>query len=678
MPFALFFFFFFFRMYQVSFIYNHSSLYLWGDGIPVLSTLDGYYYLRLAEMIREGSYRAGAVDPLRNAPDNQSSPDDEEDEEELVRLPTPRPLLSVLLAGAAWIRGEPVDKAFLSFPLIPLLASLLAFPLFLLGRRLGGVFVGLGMALGGGMATEYIIRTDPLRLDTDALNPFFLFLIALLLLQSLQSRGRRSYLWLLATGLAVHLFDWWYRHPGLVVPFIGVYALALVLSRRPVRETILKTALLILVCHPLLVFEGVRNFLGMIWYVPGLVKEETGFIPRSVFAQSVSELKHLPPQVVFSLMATHPVLGYISLIGLAILFWRQRWQALLILPPLLLGALCFKGGRRFMIYFAPFVGMGLGVLIQVAGDILVRKVRQRALLPGIYAGLGALLFICTVAPERFDIRPGRIITPRVAEGFHYLKGHTPKESFVWAWWDYGYPIAKISKRAVYHDGGGWGNVKNLLVARSFVAREPEVIYNLVNGTTSLGEEGIRELLEEGLNPPEILMRIERGDYNRGLSRPVYLVFTGLDALKFYWISFFGTWDPAAQKGKHLSYVPLGACKLVPQREQVLCSRGVLDLKQKVFCYRGGRCLKVKELHLVDLGEGDSVAEQQVLSSPEGRGLVGYLFRKRGAVFGYLATPGCPQTAFHRMFFLGEYHPGFFELVYSDFPAIRIYRVKPQG
>lgn len=647
-----------FKLYQARWIFQHKPFYFTKDGTPVLTEADGYYFLRLGELIAEGQYRPGAPDPLRNAPDNQRPL-----ESKKVPLPFLPPLLSFLLAVTKWFTGKDIERAFLAFPLIPFLSSLQVFPMFYLGRRLGGNLLGVGLALGASFSLEYLIRTDILRLDTDALNLFFLFSVALLLLRLLD---RWSFKDLIGLSIMVHLFQLWYAHPGLLIPLFAFFALSLLLKEKDLGVTLKRTALVLFFSNPFILYQGLFNLLDLFkGYIPGLIKEENPFIPRAVFAQSVSELQKLSPERVFRMTAVHPFLGYLSLLGLFVLYLRER-RALLLFPLMLLGMMSLFGARRFMVYLGPFVGLGLGVLVQVVFEITRKRYEKAPLFP-LELGLGVLLFLSVIHPSRFAVRPLPPITPGLMEGIKLLKEIAPEGCFVWSWWDYGYPIAQGSKRAVYHDGGSWGGPKSLLVARSFVL-PPFKAYNVVNGTTALGEEGIKELLKGGKSPGEILREVEEGRHNRPLKEKVYLLFSGLDVRKFYWISFFGTWDPDRRQGLHLFYLPLGLCQETPQG--FMCQRGSVDLKKGLAKEMESGVLSIGRVEKVRLSTDDRFLSKEILR--EGEGVFFFLVEKEGRLFGFLAHPMVQKTTFHKLFFEAE--EGLFKLVLSDFPRFRIYEV----
>jgi len=653
------------RLYQIGLIFKEKEFYFWGENVPLLSSSDGYYFLRLAELIKEGSYKGEAPDPLRNAPDNQLKPDSER----AVRFPLIPPLISVLLALLSHLTGVPPEKAFVVFPLIPFLGSLLAFPLYGIGKRLWGELCGFGMALGGGLCLEYVIRTDLLRIDTEAIALVFFFSVVYLMLIIIEDFTLKN---LILFSLSVHLYEWWYSHPGLLLPLLAAYGVVLLLVEKfSLKESAKRTLILALFSNPLILFNGVFNLFEMIkGYIPGLLPEQLGFIPRSVFASSVSELQRLPMKVVLSMVSSHYLIGFIGLLGFLGLFLKNK-RALLISPPFLLGLMSLFGARRFMIWLGPFVGLGLGVLLQYCFEVLRKNLKLKPM--PLKVGLIILLCIFTIPPRSLKFFPLCPYGRPLLEGIKELERLTSENSFIWSWWDYGYVISLVAKRPVYHDGGSWGGPKSILVAKSLTLADPEKAYNIINGTTSLGEEGIRELLEKGEPPSSIISQIENGLHNKELKRKVYLLLSGDDTSKFFWISFFGTWDPEKEKGEHLFYFALGLCQMDEGR--IRCQNGIFDQGKGVLQLRDGTLVKIGKAKMVELDSKDLPQKKENLKVGEGFFLL--LMKKGDRLLGWAAHPKVESTMFQRLFF-EENELGKFKLIYSNFPYLRVFEVSERG
>ena len=661
LPFLAFLILFSLRLYQSNFIFKEKEFYFWGENIPLLSSSDGYYFLRLAGLLKEGSYKGKAPDPLRNAPDNQLKPDSER----AVRFPLIPPFISVLLWFLSHLTGFSPERAFMVFPLIPFLGSLLAFPLYGIGKRLWGELCGFGMALGGGLCLEYVIRTDLLRIDTEAIALVFFFSVIYFMFLLLEDFNLKN---LILFSIFVHLYEWWYSHPGLLLPLLMTFGLTLFLVEKlSLKESAKRTLILALFSNPLILFNGIFNLLQMIsGYIPGLLPEQLGFIPRSVFARSVSELQRLPVKAVLSMVSSHYVIGFLGLFGFLVLFLKNP-RVLLISPLFLLGLMSLFGARRFMIWLGPFIGLGLGVLLQYCFEVLNERLKFNPI--PIKVALLILLFLSSVSPKSLTFVPLCPYGRPLLEGIKELERITPEGSFIWSWWDYGYVISLVAKRPVYHDGGSWGGPKSILVARSLALDDPQKAYNIINGTTSLGEEGIRELLEKGESPSSIIRDMEDGFYNKELKRKVYFLLTGDDISKFFWISFFGTWDPEKEKGEHLFYFPLGLCEI--GEERIRCQNGIFELRKGVLQLRGGDVIKVGRVRMVELDGKDFPQKKKNLK--EGDGFFIILVKKKDRLFGWVGHPKLESTMFQRLFF-EESELGNFKLVFSNFPYLRVFEV----
>ena len=80
---------------------------------------------------------------------------------------------------------------------------------------------------------------------------------------------------------------------------------------------------------------------------------------------TISEVDRVPMEEVFRRILSKPLfvwVGFLAFFGLALL----RWRDLLPLAPMLaLGLLSFQSSNRFIMYLAPFIGIGLGWLLQL-------------------------------------------------------------------------------------------------------------------------------------------------------------------------------------------------------------------------------------------------------------------------------------------------------------------------
>lgn len=111
---------FLFRLSTLSNWLEHKERYFFADQqIPLMLTVDSYYYLEIARQLQEGAY--SDVDKRRRVPVGYKQP------------ATP-PLLSVLLAGISRLTGVGLEWVALLLPVC--LGVLLAIPVYLLSYAL--------------------------------------------------------------------------------------------------------------------------------------------------------------------------------------------------------------------------------------------------------------------------------------------------------------------------------------------------------------------------------------------------------------------------------------------------------------------------------------------------------------------------------------------------------------
>jgi dolichyl-diphosphooligosaccharide---protein glycosyltransferase len=66
-----------------------------------------------------------------------------------------------------------------------------------------------------------------------------------------------------------------------------------------------------------------------------------------------------------------------------------------------------------------------------------------------------------------------IIVDDYREAYHWLRDHTPEDSRIMAWWDYGYQITGIGKRTSIADGNTWNHEHIATLGRILTAPEAE-------------------------------------------------------------------------------------------------------------------------------------------------------------------------------------------------------------
>jgi len=359
---------------------------------PMMTTLDAPYWLRWAREFNEGTF--GQKVGLRSYPENTDTFQEMAIKELSLPLKytdlTPSTNNSPTSSGTTVIRYH--DVPLLSFLiahiapffnynyyltgtlLIPTLASLFILPLGIYFFRIGVPVSGLLGGLVGTFASGYYMRSSIGRIDTDMLNLFFPALAALLILLASKSKSERSVLLYSAgTGLSLFLFQWWYAKEGFALVYFAVLVFSLFVQQIRLRTILLSALLFVLCVYPGTFMSGTgsaESFLKGYFTIEeanevliGNVTTPATF-PNTM--STISEVDHVPMREVLMRVLSNPLFdwaGLLAFFGLVLL----RWRVLLPLAPMLaLGLLSFQSSNRFIMYLAPFIGIGLGWLLSLS------------------------------------------------------------------------------------------------------------------------------------------------------------------------------------------------------------------------------------------------------------------------------------------------------------------------
>ena len=380
---------------------------------PMMTTLDAPYWLRWAREYNEGTY--GQKNSLRDYPDKSQRVMKMDFEDSSIplkytdsvpaslsnSLPSSRthkirfsdvPLLSFMVAHLSTFFNH--NYYLTGTLLIPLLASLFILPVgyyfFMIGVPVSGLMGGLI----GTFASAYYMRSSIGRIDTDMLNLFFPALMALLILLASKAKTERLVLlFSIGAGLCLLLFHWWYSKTGFALVYFMILVFIFFIQRIRFQTILLSSMLFLLCIRP-------ENFIDSTNAIQGFLRDYSIFqevattlvneneyepnpasFPNTL--TTISEVDRVPMKVVLQRVLSNPLFawaGFLAFFGLALL----RWRVLLPLAPMLaLGLMSFLSSNRFIMYLAPFIGFGLGWLLQLGVEsiffLIAKNVRYREL-----------------------------------------------------------------------------------------------------------------------------------------------------------------------------------------------------------------------------------------------------------------------------------------------------------
>jgi len=608
------------------------------------------------------------------------------------------------------------------------LASLFILPLGIFFFQIGVPVSGLLGGLIGTFAGGYYMRSSIGRIDTDMLNLFFPVLAGLLILLAGKTKTERSVLlYALGAGLSLFLFQWWYDRAGFTLAYFMVLVFSLFVQRIRFRTILVGAFLFVLCIQPATFMSGtgdVQRFLKGYFTIEDAreVVIDNGKTPASFpnTMTTISEVDHVQMNEVLRRVLSNTTLdwfGFLGFFGVTIFKWRVL---LPLVPMLALGVLSFQSSNRFIMYLAPFIGIGLGWLLQlvVEGAFYVltqrRKVDKKAhsaaektnhsdakvvtqrrkdakglktkltetglgattpstshaLLPtshylnwirqgALYLGMGVFFWLIS-GQTAISFVPGPSIHTGLYATFLEVKKRVPEDAALLTWWDYGYAITDATGLATFHDGGGQQSPKTYFIARGLISHDPDELFDITQYLATEGNRGI------ALNntSPEALLSAVRNPQQKPWD-PIYLFFTADMTGKYGAISKLGSWDIAKGGSKPSGYQNLACNKIT--NEKMNCRGAKIDLKA------GKINNQVALKRMVFIRDGKVLREQE-FGHAQGY-ILQLLVAGNQIVEVQLIDEEVYRSNYNQMFLLGRYRKDLYEETYNAFPFSRLFKVK---
>ena len=658
----------------------HPELALY-KGEPLLTTFDGYFYLRLARDLAEGVYEP--VDGDRAVPDRP-------------KRPWPPPLLSVL--GAAAAKVTPWSINWIGAVLPCLLGILLALPLYSLGRFYGGPVMGLTAVLMGLLSHYYVYRSSLGWFDTDCMNVTWGTGVTFAFLLFAVNKAKRRYLYF---GLGIFLYAlflwWWDSTPAVttVISFVP-FAVALIFFYRPKpKEGMIFGACMALAGVAVLMWQGfdlpvriVQQVLSVFQYIS--TKKAAGIWPSmgaTISEQAIPTFSEIVAKTTDSLPAF-----ILAAVGLAWLFVKKPKDSLFLSVPIILAALAFFFAKRFLVFLAPVTALGIGFAVSELWR-LRSKYRLCAL------AVPVLVFATAWFPFKKDM--GKNFWPKepphLVEGMDFAGKATPENAVIWAWWDHGYPMQYWARRGVISDGTFHDEERSVYNGFPYVAHSYRLAANFINFYVARGKPGFRTFYKAvGNDPAKGLKRIkeilaagpEKGrtilenikpepvreyktteDWLRfffpGETRPAYIFLDWRLLGTSYWWYWLGSWDIEKREGIHPFFKPLFGV-IVKGTTATDGGRFNADLVKGIAQF-GGVKFPIKKAYVHD---GRRIRSNDF---PYKEGLNFELFVPGG--FAALEDQNISESVFNKLFMRHMAPSIYFQPVALKAPSFQLWKVK---
>ena len=643
---------FYFRYHQFQVWKEHPKIYF-VDNYPAMTTLDAYLWLRYAKEYKNGSYYKTDNDSLRAFPTTSFKPH-------------PIPMLSALISFVSSLTGKSIYMSGLF--LVPLLAGLfvisMALYFYLAGMPIAGVVGGFI----GAFSWMYAIRTAMGRVDTDLLQLFFMFTGSLLVLLASETESdKKRLIYSALLGINFLLFGWWYAHYGIDVVYFGILVVMLLIRRVKLSQIVLSSVLFIIFSNPLWFIHGFSGFVSFFANYGKVKSVSSGDFPNIM--KTITETEHLSPAKVMLYILSSPLVDGIGLLLSFAMLIVMGVRAIPLIPIFLLGLLAFKSSNRTVMFLAPFVGAGLGfVLDAIFSKVNFKKVKT------VYVNVGSSVLtlaligaILMLTAYRFVPTPS--IQAPIVKSFLNIKKKVNRAA-VFTWWDYGYAIEDMDGFATYHDGGVHGGARTYLVAKALISDNSTLMYHIISFMDRFGVKPIMKAIRLDNKSAGEAVKLAFS-----YSKPIkdnfnYVLFTVDMISKYYAISYLGSWNFKRQKSAPDGYA-FYTCSGF-KNNAFYCDRGIIDLNKgyingKLPIKRFVYVLNGKVFKTINFHDSGVNVELCLTKRPGSNSMdVDFVLACDDKVF---------NSNFNRMFILGEYDKDKFEEVYNNFPYARLFRVK---
>jgi len=626
------------------------------ENVTLLASLDSYYWLKMARELDKGTLGKGQSDPTKGYPDLQK----------LAINDTPSHVATLISVAKNFTGGDYYRAGIF---LVPILAGLFVFPLFFYFNRLG---FGASAILGGLIGTfghAYYDRTLMGRVDTDLLNTFFPLAIACFILPMDREKSWRTNLLLAAgAGLMSYLFTRWYQQASFIPVFLVVMAVYIVLGRVPWKQVVAILLVFLLASGP----EHLSQVLGsMQTFIKAYVNPPpTGQIAWPNILATVAEAQTRSLETKLKMLHGFVPLVFVGFAGLFYLCIRRFRQMIPLAPLLAVGAWAMVGPNRFVMYLAPLIGVGVGVVLERTVRYLWGRTRlPQSFIPVVSVLLMFTLFFPTATYTGFYAHAGPIIKSSTVQAMLDIKRIVPEHSAMFTpFWEYGYALMEVGDFATYHDGGLQGGMRTTLASKAMTSTRQEEMVSLL---AYLEDHGFNQLSaairKERLSADE-MMDLVFAYPKQFAGENVYVLYFEDMIVKFPPMSKFGTWDFEKRTSDLMDYVEIFCFSMVDNR--MSCSDGTVDLTRGVM-NDGSTDIPLSAAFFVDDGY---VVEQKNYAAKDGYYL--QVLMKNGKVDKILvADEKLFKTNFNQQFLLGNFDRRYFEEVYNDFPVARVLKVK---
>jgi len=642
------------RYWQLSVWNSQKELVYAKDGRISMTTLDAYYWTRLAKEYKNGKFGDNVTDPLKSYPDNEPYP----------FYPN---LLVFILAKFSGFFNNNIYMT--GIYLTPVLASLFVIPLSIYFYRIGLSLVGIAGGLFGTFSYAYYVRSCNGRVDTDSLLLFFPIVVGLFFLLVTQTnKQNKRYIYASVAGFFMLLMNWWYQHYGFAVVYGVLFVIFLLIHRFKYKEIAILTGLYILFSNPLFFLYGMGNLFDFVFKTGYFHKTEITLanISWPNIMETISESNRRNNLEILQMILGNYKVAVVGIVGIMIAFVLKFKQMFPLTPLFALGVMAFFSGNRFSMFMAPLAGAGIGYLIYLAVYYLIKYLKgNEKIIDFVIPSIVYIIFsLFSNNLTAFNIVLPPSIPVAIQNSFLDLKNKVPQGSPIFTWWDFGYAIIDIGEFAVYHDGGVHGADRSYFSAKAFVENDQRKMYNLISAIDNYKFKGINKLLDDNKSANAVVENLMK--FNGKPKNKNIIVLYTVDMIgKYGALAFFGNWDFEKKTTKPEGYQEMRCSDF--NGKLLKCENAIIDLETGLI----NRQIPVKRFLIAQNGKVVQNNEY-----PHQSDINIELVALNNNIIGvYVLSERVFSSNFNQMYILGNYDNSLFEEIYNNFPYARAFKVR---
>lgn len=257
-------------------------------------------------------------------------------------------------------------------------------------------------------------------------------------------------------------------------------------------------------------FDPVINRLDAYVFGKSLQVEEASLKYYDV-VRTIREAGHIDINTLGMRISGTLIIFVLSIAGFLWLIYKER-KLVVFLPMLGLGILAYKAGLRFTAFGVPAAALGYAAFLFYISDTLKEKSAKIALVV-----CGFLLALLPNISHILEYKTPVVMQASEVKALSDFNKTASREDYVYAWWDYGYPIRYYADVKNHSDGGKHDGATNFVESVILTSDNQTLVANMAREATEKHEEliavnrvnkiGVFELMlkERNISDPNILL-----------------------------------------------------------------------------------------------------------------------------------------------------------------------------